>query len=735
MIDEPEGILPGLEGLDVASSDPGREPGAVELAAELPVARVAIDTRVPHLDRLFDYSVPAHLDHDAQPGVRVRVSFHGRETVAWLIERVATSDASVSLQALRDVVSPVRALRPEIWELCRSVAARSAGLVSDVVRLAVPPRAARAERQFEREVLGLGQQSRSQGASEGKAQSSGAEPEKSPAKGSWGDGLGSAVETHSPTWLKPEPDDDVSGWALYRGGESFLDSLATSSGPPVRGVMSVAPSAESGWAQLAARACAETLSSGRRALVIVPDRRSLDQLESAVNRLVDGQRIARLHHEDGLSARYSSFLRVLSGEAWVVIGTRSAAFAPVPELGVVVCYDDGDENLTERQAPYCHARDVLLLRAQLEKCSSVFLGYAVSPECQRLVQTGWARSMAPAREDLRKNSPLIRATSDSYTRERDPLAARARIPHLAYQVAREGLNRGPVLIQVARTGYAPSLACSRCRESARCQHCYGPLSLEKDSRSHAVCRWCHRGVAHWQCTHCGHDSWRLTSVGALRTAEELGRAFPQVPVVSSSGENIKASIGDSPALVVATPGAEPTVPGGYTAALLLDGDLMLSRDSLRNAESVLRRWMNASALVASRDQGGQVVCTAEDSAALGALIRWDPSGFASRELAERHELLLPPAVRTVAITGPRVSVEEFVRVLHLDDLEPASGLRVIDPVPLTDDETDDDYRAIIFMSYGLAPQVTERLRSTRASFSASKKYQSVQIRCDALDVL
>lgn len=724
MTEETGAVLPGLEGWETPVTDPGKEPGAIALAAELPVAKVAIDTRVPHLDRLFDYAVPAHLAEVAQPGVRVRVSFHGRETVAWLIDRVAHSDSRVALQPLRDVVSPVRALTPEVWQLCQAVASRSAGLVSDVVRLAVPPRAARTERAYERDVLGI------------PATSTASSGDTTPEASGGSEDTGGAPEPFpEPSWNPATEDEDPGGWDLYGGGPDFLAALAESAGRPARGVMAVAPSAARDWAELTARACAATLSSGRRALVVVPDRRSLDRLESTVNRLVEAEKIARLNNDDGQSARYSSFLRVLSGEAWVVIGTRSAAFAPVPALGLVACFDDGDANLIERQAPYCHARDVLLLRAQREECSALFLGHSVSPECQRLVQTGWARAVAPSREDLRRNSPLIRSTSDSFTRERDPMAAMARIPHLAYQVAREGLNRGPVLIQVARTGYAPSLACTRCRASARCEHCYGPLSLEKDSRSQAICRWCHRGVSDWHCAECGGDAWRLTTVGALRTAEELGRAFPQVPVVSSSGENIKAAIGDEPAIVVATPGAEPQVPGGYRAALLLDGDRMMARDSLRNNEAVLRRWMNACALVASQTHGGQVICTAEDSAILGALIRWDPAGYASRELAERHELSLPPAVRTAAITGPRVSVEEFVKDLDLEDFDPSSGLRLIDPVPLSDDDEDDEYRAIIFMPYGLAARITERLRSTRASFSASKKYQSVQVRCDAPDVL
>lgn len=811
--------LPGMAGLfpaEDAAPSGVVSAGGIELAERDPVARIAIDTRVPHLDRLFDYAVPAELDADAQPGTRVRIAFHHRETVAWLVERVPTSRTTVPLQPLRGVVSTVRALTPETWELVRAVAARSAGLDSDVLRLAVPPRAAGAEKQYlarredladqpvprwtgrgdagaERgdagtEAAGTGVAGASESGSDAvaprprEAGSDAVAPSPRETRttveigASAPSGESAAVEGFTPAGDDGSDADadadadgngdsdahgdpaarvstdgdpaaqppaepaapttsDAGGWSLYEGGAEFLEALADPGAPPARRVAAFAPSGERDWAELTARACAAVLASGRRALVVVADNTRLDRLESALGGVVDAERVARLSNDAGLSTRYSEFLRALSGEAWVVIGTRSAAFAPVADLGLVACFDDGDANLIERQAPYCHARDVLLLRAQQRSCSALFGGYAVSPEAQRLVQTGWARGLAPVRPDLRWASPHLRATSDSFERTRDPLAALARIPQTAHRVAKEALEHGPVLVQVARTGYAPSLACQRCRASARCPHCHGPLRLEKDSRSHATCRWCHRGVGDWRCPECGGDRWRLTTVGALRTAEELGRAFPQVPVINSSAENVRSEVGRAPSLVVATPGAEPRALGGYQAALLLDGDRMLARDSLRAAEDVLRRWMNAAALVKRRDEGGQVVCTAEESAPLAALVRWDPAGFSARELAERHELGLPPAVRIAAITGPRTAVEAFVQALDAPSIAPAPALRVLDAVPLSDDDADDEYRAIVFMSYAVAPAVTRALRGIRAAFSAHRRHGPVQVRCDGLDLL
>src|SRR5208337_3380009 len=166
-------------------------------------------------------------------------------------------------------------------------------------------------------------------------------------------------------------------------------------------------------------------------------------------------------------------------------------------------------------------------------------------------------------------TPRVIALDDSgYADERDPAARTARLPSIALRAARSSLQAGaPVLVQVPRRGYIPSLACGRCRAIARCRHCNGPLSLHERG---AVCRWCGRAEPALRCARCGSDAVRAVVVGARRTAEELGRAFAGTPVVTSAGDAIVAEVAARPALVVATPGAEPRAAGGYGAALLLD---------------------------------------------------------------------------------------------------------------------------------------------------------------------
>jgi len=109
--------------------------------------------------------------------------------------------------------------------------------------------------------------------------------------------------------------------------------------------------------------------------------------------------------------------------------------------------------------------------------------------------------------------------------------------------------------------------------------------------------------------------------GAGRTAEELEHAFPGTPVVVSGGANVVDTVPPAPALVVATPGAEPRADAGYAAAVLLDGWALLGRPSLRAAEEALRRWLNAAALVRPGSSGGAVTVVAEDGEAARRVAR------------------------------------------------------------------------------------------------------------------
>lgn len=757
-------------------------PEPVNVAAELeasgvpnPVARVRVDSTLPQVDRTFDYRVPAELSEDAVPGARVRVLFNGHELTGYIEERAATTDwTRTSLLPLKSVLSRVPAVAPEIFALAEALADRYASTVANVLRLAVPPRIAALDKKYapllpgyESAYLGDSAPVSTSDAPESAASES-AESEPSAASATFSAAVSSATDPYAwlatpgapapfvldPPALNPDAPDAASVFSDYENGAEFIEDVAA--GAATRAVMTVLPGhLEHTWADVVATALATAATSGRGAIAVVPTAKNLDLLEAALAERLPADSFVRLSSDSTPHTRYHGFVKARLGRVPVVIGTRAAAYAPVANLGLVVCWDDGDSSLVEQRAPYCHARDVLLLRASAENTAALFAGFSMSSEAARLVRTRWASHVRAPRALVRDYSPRIFSTGSEFELARDPLAAMARIPHLAFEHARRALARGPVLVQVARSGYIPSFSCERCRMPARCGECSGPLSVASGS-SVPSCSWCGHLAQQWRCSECGFTHWRYSAAGATRTAEELGRAFPNVPVISSAGDHVRASVGPEPALVVATPGAEPVAFGGYAAALLLDADKMLRFDSLRAPEAALRRWLNAAALVRPAALEGTVVTTASPSPVEQALVRWDPAWFAREELEERAQTGLPPAVRTAAVTGAEADVRAFMEEFLGSSALPErvrEQLRIVGPVPLDqgyfawseslveDSEeapVQGDWRTLLFFSYGIAQQVTHELRATRATIAALKKNvgeRPVQIRCDGLDVL
>lgn len=172
---------------------------------------------------------------------------------------------------------------------------------------------------------------------------------------------------------------------------------------------------------------------------------------------------------------------------------------------------------------------------------------------------------------------------------------------------------------------------------------------------------------------------RAPVLGDARTAEELGRALPGVPVRTSSSDNrVLAGVEDTPTIVVATPGAEPVAVGGYAAVVLMDTWLLLARSDLRATEEAVRRWANAAALVRPASDGGRVLAIGDaGDPGLQALVRWDPSGLARREIEERQSAHLPPASRVATLTGEVEDLEQAVAALRLPQ-----GAEVLGPVPV-----------------------------------------------------
>lgn len=607
-----------------------------EPAHSLPVARVLPLLGIAHLDRLFDYLVDTEQDEDVAPGIRVRVKFAGRTVDAIVFERTSVSEHEGDLRYIERVVSSEVVMPPFSRKLIESLATRYAGVTSDVIRLAIPPRHAKAE--------------------------------ESDTSTPWEE-LGTATEP------------DLSIWSGYVHGQSFVDAVI--GGSTARGVWQVAPGDR--WDEGVAGLAAKVAIDGGGVIIVVPDQRDVDTLIEALARNLGKKQITELSAGLGPQARYRRFLSVLHGQGRVVVGTRSAAFAPVENLRLCVIKDDGDENLVEQRAPYVHAREVLSTRCVQQKSSFLIASSSRTAEAQLLVDSGWAHDLVAPREAIRKRMPYIHAAADSdFALERDPAARFARMPGAAFHALRAAIGRGdPVIVQVPRKGYVPTLSCGNCRAPSRCRYCNGPLGIPTthggSDAGVPTCGWCGRSDSHHRCGNCGSTKVRAVVVGQERTAEEIGRAFPQIPVVTSGGNRVVDEVAASSQIVVATPGAEPrVVDGAYGAAVIVDTWSMLGRQDLRATEDAFAKWIHLASLVAPGSKGGEVVVVADPGlGVVQSLIRWDVVGAARAELDARKDVHFPPAVNIAAIDGANSSIESY-----LESIELPPHAEVLGPVDL-----------------------------------------------------
>lgn len=613
------------------------------------MARVLPLLRVAHLDREFDYRIPQELHESVQVGSLVRIRFRGKLEDGVVLSRTQESEfdqggSGRKLAWIERVTGAVPMMTPQVLDLVEAVAVRYGGSRPDVIRTAVPSRHA--------------------GGEEAACQAAAKDPEAGP---------GQAADGYA------DGDVDLSGWGKYSHGQSFVQAAAAGR---ARAVWQIAPGEQ--WPVRLAELAALTVVKGGGVIIVVPDGRDVEQVAQACRQLVGDEVVVELTAAAGRFARWRRWCEVMMGRARVVVGTRAAAFAPVKDLRVAVVVDDGNEGLIEPRAPYYHAREVVTLRSAQEGCSAVVAGWGRTAEAQLLVESGWAGQVVAMREVIRAGMPRVRAIEDTDYMLRDRFA-RSRLPGVAFEAVRQALDEDrAALLVVPRKGYVPTLACTNCGTPVRCRYCHGPVEIPAgpqggDQQEAALprCRWCGREVGRFECAECGHHRLRAVVVGTDRTREEIGRAFPGVPIDVSTGDARIDWLRPGRRIVLSTPGAYPYPVGDvrYGAAVILDTWTFLLRADVRAHEQALAQWLQ---VVAQVDPAGQVVVVAEsDNPVVQQVIRWDPVGAAQVELEGRRQARFSPAVHMAAIDGQPQAVRVFREFVELP-----VGAEVLGPVPL-----------------------------------------------------
>lgn len=644
-----------------------------------PIARVIPDVSVFHLAGGLDYTIPGRLQSKVQPGCLVSVKIAGKLVHGWVRDIREAEPTQQRLRPISRILSPHALVSENSFSLADQVARRYSGSLSAVLRQAIPPRRANIEKEFFESFV------------PGSAATKEAE-------------LGELAGDSNST------DPLV---ASYPVGTAILESLEQGRTSRVVWQALPEPALPAPFSQIA-QLISHSLSASGSTLCLFPTSKLAQEFAAYWSEYAPiGAPSALEYHSDlGANARYRAFLECRFNHPRLVIGTRSAIFAPLEKLSLLLIWDEAAESYQEKSAPYWHTRQVAMLRSQREKASLVLGSFSRSPQAQALVMSTWARELAPENHQI----PLPKIFTPEYENRDDPSLGNSGLSSSALQFLRRGLQNGPVLIQVPRKGGRGGLSCANCLAPVRCPQCLGRV---EHLRTQFICHSCNH---HFQfsCPRCGAKATRARVRGHQQIGSELAAAFPRVPVYNCDADNSLKHIGAMPALIVATAEQEPVAKGGYAAALLLDAGMILSLDRIWAAEETLRRWANTAAKVSAT---GQVMLTGDPGQRLADAFKHRTfSSWANQELLERAEVGIPPTATLAVIRGQEDALHRFLAEATFPDAQ------VIGPV-----RQQEHFQVLVRSRLDQGEHLREELRRLQA-VASRKKWGQIQVQVDPQDL-
>lgn len=393
----------------------------------------------------------------------------------------------------------------------------------------------------------------------------------------------------------------------------------------------------------------QTLAVGRQALVLVPE---ISLTPQTVDRFQRRFRVpvAVMHSGLGDSERLDEWLAARNGEARIVIGTRSALFTPMPELGVIIIDEEHDNSFKQQQGFRYHARDLAVLRAR-QRDIPVVLGSA-TPSLESLanVEQGRYQQLRLAQRTGRATPPTLQTIDLRGQPVENGLSRRL------LDTIRDHLNRDEqVLLFLNRRGYAPTLCCHDCGWIADCSRCDAKLTLHA-SLQRLRCHHCDAEQAMpASCPQCGSTELRALGQGTERIESSLAKQFPQVDILRVDRDTTRRKGAMQTLLNKVHEGKKALLIGtqmlakghdfpNVTLVGILDADQGLFGIDFRASESMAQQIIQVAGRAGRADKPGLVLVQTyhPDHELLQKLLKQGYQAFAEQALQERREIALPP---------------------------------------------------------------------------------------------
>jgi primosomal protein N' (replication factor Y) len=654
------------------------------------ILRIALDTP---LRRLFDYLPPRDSPATIEPGMRVRVPF-GRQRLVGMVHSLAAKSElpAEKLKAVLEVIDAVPVIDAHVMELLEWAAQYYHHPLGQVIAAALPRlaregAAARAlmERWFATEAGRAAMASLKRAprqlelleelcAGDGVASEQLAEKFsdwRTPMRALVARGFASSAESAEPAL--PE----ITGAGLVRGAAPRLSEEQIAAVAAIDAAHGrFAPFllygiTGSGKTEVYLHVVEHALRHGRRALVLVPEIGLTPQLVGRFRERF-AVPVAVLHSALTDTERLAAWRQCVSGEARIVLGTRSAVFAPVAGLGVIVIDEEHDASFKQHESGFRYsARDLAILRAQ-RAGAPVVLGSATPSleTLQNVVSGKFTRLSLPRRagQALPPRAAFIDLREHAVRQGISTPAVEAMQRHLA--------DDGQVLVFINRRGYSPTLACSACGWIAPCRDCDARLTV-------------HLGAARLRCHHCGADAplpencpqcgyaVKHVGQGTERVEETLAKLFPDMPIARLDRDVVRKR-GDMEAVVHRIASGEARILVGtqmvtkghdfpsVTLVVVLNADQGLFSTDFRAPERVAQTIIQVAGRAGRGTKPGEVLIQTEypDHPLLQSLLNEGYDGFARAALAERAAAHWPPFAHIAALRASATALAPAVDFLR-----------------------------------------------------------------------
>ncbi|MFQ5749553.1 MAG: primosomal protein N', partial [Planctomycetota bacterium] len=450
----------------------------------------------------------------------------------------------------------------------------------------------------------------------------------------------------------------------------------------------------SGKTEVYLRSLERCLSQKRGAIVLVPEIALTPQAVARFQARVG--RVAVLHSGLTDAERHDQWQAIQDGRLRVVIGARSALFAPMPDLGLIVVDEEHETSFKQEQTPRYHARDVARERARLEKAVCVLGSATPSLESWQSVREGSLRLLELPDRVAGGRLPQIEVV-DLRT-EKPPKGHWLIVSEPLRRALEQALSRGErAILFLNRRGFAPAWHCRTCGGSVTCRRCDVAVTYHR-GRNRALCHVClEETVPPEICPACGAPL-SLVGVGTERAEAALAKLFPQARIARMDRdtmlrremyEQILGDFGSGKLDILL--GTQMVAKGldfpDVTVVGVLNADTALHHPDFRAAERCFNLISQVSGRAGRSHRGGKVVVQTwlPEHPAIQAAVRHDYRGFARRELEERDTFHFPPAARGVRVvleSPDRTKVEGMAReAIRKLQAAAAPGCMLLGPAP------------------------------------------------------